>query len=149
MKAWCLSMAAVVLVACSSSTAPQDRITVALAGPATAQGFLTTVNGNSVYRCDVSMTATASGGNAGDVATWQGGHTRFTHFDGTFSDQSYTDAQRFFDGNPTSLATGTTLRGSDDYFYTGTQRPFSVRVVLYYSAPRVNRDSASYDLACQ
>ena len=105
-------------------------MTVALSGPSTVQGYLTTVSGSSVYRCDITLTATASGGNASDTATWQGGHYRFTHQDGTYSDQSFPDAERWFAGHATQFATGSTLSGND-YFYTGTQKPFSLNLVLY------------------
>jgi hypothetical protein len=141
-------MVAGIIAACSSSTAPKDRITVSLAGPANVQGFLTTINGATVYRCDIVLTATASGGNSGDVATWQGGYYRFTHFDNTTSTTTFSDAQRWFAGHATQFATGTQVTGND-YFYSVTQRPFQLHLELSYSAPRVAQDSVGYDLACQ
>jgi hypothetical protein len=142
-----VSTIVLIAAACSSGSAPAPRLRVTLTGPPTAQGFLTTQGANTVYRCDVSLSGTVTGGSSGDVGTWSGGYFRFTHADGSSDASSFPDPQRFFDGNATSFTVGTRLIGND-YFYSGTQRPFQVHLVLYYAAPHVTRDSAVYDLAC-
>jgi hypothetical protein len=127
----------VVVAACSSSsTAPKlQTLRLSVVGPGTVQGHDTTISGNASYVCYYRLTATASGGSPGDVATWGGGHATFTlASDGRVSSSVIATAAAFFAGNP-SVAAGTEVSGNDYAWWSG---PFSHSLTFYYGTPQVN-----------
>ena len=144
MRALCSALVALGVVACSSSAAPSSRLTVSLTGTATVQGYLTTVDGNSVYRCDITPD--------GDGQWRQLGRDR--HLAGrplsVHAFRQYHVVRR----RGVVVQRGRTLvpdrHGGqrERLLCTSMQRPFQLHLVLYYSA-RVSRDSTGYDLACQ
>jgi hypothetical protein len=150
MRAPALVFVAVLLAACSSDKTAAPGLQVALTGPATVQGFQSTDDtGRVVYRCDFMITATATGGSPGDVATWTGGHFTFFHQNGTTASSAIAVAnEEGLLGGNTGLPSGTSASGNDS-FYTGSDAPFHLNVVFYFSTPHTTTDSAVYNMACQ
>jgi hypothetical protein len=150
MRTLAVVFAAVVFAACASDKTTAPGLQVAITGPATVQGFQSTDDtGRTVYRCDFIITATATGGSPGDAAMWTGGHFTFLHKDGTTSStvMSVANEEGLLGGN-TELPSGTTTSGND-YFYTGSDAPFRLNVVFYFSTPQTATDSAVYNMMCQ
>jgi hypothetical protein len=141
---------AVLLAACASDKTAAPGLQVALTGPAAVQGFQSTDDtGRVVYRCNFIITATATGGSPGDAATWSGGHFTFFHQDGTTASSaiSVANEEGLLGGN-TELPSGTSASGNDS-FYTGSDAPFRLNVVFYFSTPQTAIDSAAYNMTCQ
>lgn len=149
MRAPFVVLVAVLLAACSSDRTAAPGLQVALTGPATVQGFQSTDDtGRVVYRCNFTLTATATGGSPGEVATWTGGHFMFFHHDGTTSSSavSVANEEALLGGNA-GLPSGTSASGNDT-FWTGTDAPFRLNVVFYFSTPETATDSAVYNMTC-
>jgi hypothetical protein len=140
-----VALGAVVCAACGSSTAPTPKLVLTVSGPATVQGHDTTLNGQPVHLCLYALTATASGGKPGDVATWSGGHFTLTLTrTGRQSSQTISAADAYFDDNP-EVAAGTEASGGGYAYWSG---PFSLRNTFYYSTPQTTTDSATYAMSC-
>jgi hypothetical protein len=139
--------AAIVAAACGShtATAPTPPLVVALTGPATVQGLDTTKSGQAFLYCDYQLTATASGGSAGEVATW--GSATYTYVLASNGETySNTDqASAYFDGDPVVPGGSDVSQGH----VAGWVGPFKMYLVLYYSTPQSSTDSALYNFSCQ
>jgi hypothetical protein len=138
---------AIFVAACGShaAAAPTPQLIVTLTGPATVQGRDTTVSGQAVYYCDFQLTATATGGSAGQGATWGGAHYTYTLAStGATSGNAIAQASAFFSGNP-GVSTGTDV---SQVHFAGWSSPFELSLVLYYSTPRSSSDSAMYNFSC-
>jgi hypothetical protein len=143
-----LAFAAVLLAACGSDKASALKLQVALRGPSTVQGTQDIEGDQLVYACDFTLIATATGGSPGDVATLVGGHDTFLHQDGSsVSVQLSTASVAELLGSGSQIATGTLVSGFDS-FYTVTDQPFHLDLVVYYSTPRSAMDSAAYTTSC-
>ena len=136
------------LIGCSNKvTGPQVLVT--LSGPSTVQGFHTTNSGGApVYECSFTLTATATGGNPGNIAYWTGGSDTFVHFDGSTDQQTLTvaDVENLMLAQG-GVASGESLNASD-YFYTGTNQPFQLTLVFNYAATGEHSRSATYSMSC-
>jgi hypothetical protein len=140
-----VAVAAVALLfaACSSPSAPKFQIT--LSGPTPLHGFETTESGDSVYQCDYQVTATATGGTAGEVATWTGGREFFQREDGRTSQSTITDAASYWGGNAT-ISSGSTETGYNRAWWN---EPFQTTIFFYYSTAQEALDSASFAFDCE
>jgi hypothetical protein len=129
----------------SSGTAPTPKLVVMVTGPATVQGHDTTIAATSEYVCYYQLTATASGGSAGEVATWKGGHSTFVlGATGQTIPNPFSNADVFFGDDPL-VTTTVPVNGADYNYWAG---PFSASFTFYYSTPQTSTDSATYSLSC-
>jgi hypothetical protein len=141
-----VAVSAALLSACGSSTAPNPKLRITLTGPATYVGRDTTFGSMAFYSCVTRVTATASGGKPGQVATWATGHYTLTLAStGQRDSSSLQAASQYFGGSPI-LATGTQVSGTSLTYWSG---PFSLSETFYYSTPQEQIDSATYSFACQ
>ena len=133
------------IAACgSSSTSPEQKLVVTLSGPATVQGRDTTESGAALYYCDFQLTAKASGGTAGEVATWGNSHYTYTQTSDGYTYTGSDPAPRYFDGD-SEIETGTEETQGHIASWLG---PFSLALVLYYSTLQGTSDSATYSFSC-
>ncbi len=153
MKRNWLLIAAGVLCACSHS--PTDPTTppfiVTVTGPSSVKGQVDTINGTVHYTCSYTLKAAASGGSAGEVATWvaDGGTITFSNGQvfGPFTDANPSE---FFNANST-IAAGPQQSWAEQIVTPAGYpvSPFQLALVVYYSTRQTSRDSATYSLTCQ
>jgi hypothetical protein len=147
--------ATLLLVACSSSTTaptpssgtpPVNGLVVHVSGLGVVQGHDTIIGGGAEYVCHYQLTAAATGGSAGQVATWGGGSERFTlASSGRMSNKAVAAADAFFGDQPV-ISTGTQVTGNDASWWVG---PFSHSLTFYYSTPHTTTDSVTFSFRCQ
>jgi hypothetical protein len=110
------------------------------------QGHDTAVGAQTDYVCYYELIATASGGSAGQVATWGSGHyTEVLTATGETFSGTIGVADAYFGYDPVVPA-GTRVSGNDYGYWTG---PYSLSLTFYYSTPETSEDSATYHFACQ